>query len=259
MSTPTTRDEATGPVVEVSHEEGGTHHDHPGEAKYIKIALILAAITAVEVAFSYWEAVEGILAPTGYSPDADYETNADFVERVAELYDRIPSEDEANAFTTGQVVQAAVEAVGCAEQGECQQELIDWLHSNTVETVVGPLGWDEAGRPDSAHFIQQYVNGELAKLAKLRQDNAAAESRHEATCISRSMELSRLAANLDARQQALQKAEGDFMQAQAAAYEELSWSDPNSPQVLQAFEELETRLGAEEELRQLKERRNPGQ
>jgi cytochrome c oxidase subunit 4 len=64
VTTPTTRDEATGPVVEVPEEEGGTHHDHPGEAKYIKIALILAAITAVEVAFSYWEAVEGILAPS---------------------------------------------------------------------------------------------------------------------------------------------------------------------------------------------------
>ena len=64
MTTPTTRDEATGPVVEVLPEEGGGHHDHPGEGKYIKVALVLAAITAVEVAFSYWEAVEGILAPS---------------------------------------------------------------------------------------------------------------------------------------------------------------------------------------------------
>jgi cytochrome c oxidase subunit 4 len=66
MSTtgPTTRDESTGPVVETSPEEGGTHHDHPGEAKYIKIALILAVITGIEVAFSYIEAVEGILAPS---------------------------------------------------------------------------------------------------------------------------------------------------------------------------------------------------
>ena len=64
MTAPKTRDEATGPVVETSPEEGGTHHDHPGEGKYIKIALILAVITAVEVAFSYWEAVEGILAPS---------------------------------------------------------------------------------------------------------------------------------------------------------------------------------------------------
>ena len=64
MSAPITRDESTGPVVEVPEEEGGGHHDHPGERKYIKIAIILAVITAVEVAFSYWEAVEGILAPS---------------------------------------------------------------------------------------------------------------------------------------------------------------------------------------------------
>ena len=61
--TPKTKDEATGPVVEVTPEEGGTKHAHPGEAQYIKVALILAAITGVEVAFSYWEAVEGVLAP----------------------------------------------------------------------------------------------------------------------------------------------------------------------------------------------------
>jgi cytochrome c oxidase subunit 4 len=64
MTTPTTRDEATGPVVEVLPEEGGGHHDHPGEAKYIKVALVLAAITAVEVGFSYWDAVDSILAPS---------------------------------------------------------------------------------------------------------------------------------------------------------------------------------------------------
>ena len=63
MTSPT-KDQSTGPVVEVLPEEGGGHHDHPGEGKYIKIALILAVITAVEVAFSYWEAVEGILAPS---------------------------------------------------------------------------------------------------------------------------------------------------------------------------------------------------
>ena len=64
MSTPTTKDEATGPVVETAPHEGGTEHAHPGEGKYIKIALILAVITAIEVAFSYWEAVEDILAPS---------------------------------------------------------------------------------------------------------------------------------------------------------------------------------------------------
>jgi cytochrome c oxidase subunit 4 len=64
MSTePITKAESTGPVVETAEHEGGTKHDHPGERQYIIIALILAAVTAIEVAFSYWEAVEDILAP----------------------------------------------------------------------------------------------------------------------------------------------------------------------------------------------------
>lgn len=62
-SSPTTRDEATGPVVETTTLEGGTHHDHPGEGQYIKIALILAVITAAEVALSYWDAVKDFRAP----------------------------------------------------------------------------------------------------------------------------------------------------------------------------------------------------
>ncbi|WP_147917250.1 amino acid ABC transporter substrate-binding protein [Ruania zhangjianzhongii] len=105
--------------------------------------------------------VNGILAPTGYSNDAPYPSNEEFVEAHTELHGEAPQEDEANAFTTGQVVAAAVEAVGCAEQGECQQQLIDWLRENTVDTVVGPLSWDEAGRPQSAHMILQYIDDEI--------------------------------------------------------------------------------------------------
>ncbi|HEX6596715.1 MAG TPA: cytochrome C oxidase subunit IV family protein [Acidimicrobiales bacterium] len=52
-----------GPVVKTTPEEGGTHHDHPSEKEYIKIALVLAAITAAEVAIVYVEALEGLLAP----------------------------------------------------------------------------------------------------------------------------------------------------------------------------------------------------
>ena len=73
-----------------------------------------------------------------------------------------PGEDEANAWTTGQVVAAAVEGVGCADPTpECQGQLIDWLRDNEVDTVVGPLSWDAEGRPQGAHLIQQYVDGEI--------------------------------------------------------------------------------------------------
>jgi cytochrome c oxidase subunit 4 len=36
-----------------SHDHEHGEHDHPSDARYIKIALILGAITAVEVAASY--------------------------------------------------------------------------------------------------------------------------------------------------------------------------------------------------------------
>jgi branched-chain amino acid transport system substrate-binding protein len=104
---------------------------------------------------------EGILAPTGYTPDAPFPSNEKFVESYEQETGDRPAEDEANAYTTGQVAAAAIEAVGCAEQGECQQKLVDWLHGNEVETVVGPLKWDDAGRPQSAHMIQQWVDGEI--------------------------------------------------------------------------------------------------
>ncbi len=124
----------------------------------------LAAFTTAPTLPEFVEAigaenVDGIMTPTGYSPATAYEGNANFVKMVADKEGREPTEDEANAYTVGQVIAAVVEAVGCAEQGECQQKLVDWLHANEVPTIVGTLGWDEAGRPNGAHFIQQYVDG----------------------------------------------------------------------------------------------------
>ena len=67
-----------------------------------------------------------------------------------------------------------MEAVECAEpEPECQQQLIDWLRENEVETVVGPLSWDAEGRPQGAHLIQQYVDGGIRIV--LPEDQAEAE------------------------------------------------------------------------------------
>jgi branched-chain amino acid transport system substrate-binding protein len=126
-----------------------------------KLAAFSTAPTNPEFKRALGERVEGILAPTGYTPEAPFPTNQEFVQAYTRQNGAPPAEDEANAWTTGQVVAAAVQAVGCAEQGECQQRLIDWLRTNTVDTVVGPLSWDAQGRPQSAHLIQQWVNGEI--------------------------------------------------------------------------------------------------
>lgn len=43
------------------HEPGA--HPHPGQAEYVRIAVILAAITAVEVGVYYVQALRGVLIP----------------------------------------------------------------------------------------------------------------------------------------------------------------------------------------------------
>ena len=126
-----------------------------------KLAAFSTAPTSPEFAAAIGNKTEGILAPTGYTQKASYPSNAEFVEKYTAQFGNPPEEDEANAYTTGQVVAAAVKAVGCAEQGECQQKLVEWVRANTVETVVGPLSWDETGKPKGAHMIQQWVGGEI--------------------------------------------------------------------------------------------------
>jgi branched-chain amino acid transport system substrate-binding protein len=126
------------------------------------MAAFSTAPTNPEFPEAIGEKTEGILSPTGYTPEASYPSNQEFVQYFTELHGSEPNEDEANAWTTGQVVAAAVEAVGCADPDpECQSQLIDWLRENEVDTVVGPLSWDAEGRPQGAHLIQQYVDGEI--------------------------------------------------------------------------------------------------
>jgi branched-chain amino acid transport system substrate-binding protein len=126
-----------------------------------KLAAFSTAPTSPEFAAAIGNKTAGILSPTGYTQKAQYPSNKEFVEKYTAQFGKAPEEDEANGYTTGQVVAAAVTAVGCAEPGDCQRKLVDWLHKNKVDTVVGPLTWDGAGRPQGAHMIQQWVGGEI--------------------------------------------------------------------------------------------------
>jgi branched-chain amino acid transport system substrate-binding protein len=126
-----------------------------------KVAAFSTAPTEPEFAKAVGNKTEGIMAPTGYTPQGKFPSNVEFVQKYTAQFNGPPSEDEANGYTTGQVVAAAVKAVGCVEQGPCQKKLVDWLHANPVETVVGPLKWDDKGRPQGAHMIQQWVGGKI--------------------------------------------------------------------------------------------------
>jgi branched-chain amino acid transport system substrate-binding protein len=107
-------------------------------------------------------ATEGVIAPVGWSAAADFGRNKEFVAKHQQVHGSEADEDAANGFTTGEIVEAAVKAVGCAEQGEqCQKRLADHVRQNTFDTIVGPLRFDEAGRPQSAHMILQWQGGEV--------------------------------------------------------------------------------------------------
>src|SRR5918998_2249902 len=89
-----------------------------------KLAAFSTAPTSPEFAAAIGNKTEGILSPTGYTQDAKYPSNLEFVEKYTAQFGSPPEEDEANGYTTGQVVAAAVKAVGCAEQGDCQKRLV---------------------------------------------------------------------------------------------------------------------------------------
>jgi branched-chain amino acid transport system substrate-binding protein len=106
---------------------------------------------------SYVEAVgpgntEGIFTYLAWSAQATYPTNTDFVTGYTEQFGAAPSEDAANSYTAGQVLAAAVEEVGELDQ----TAIADWLHSNTVDTIVGPMSWDETGRPQGDMLLAQF-------------------------------------------------------------------------------------------------------
>jgi branched-chain amino acid transport system substrate-binding protein len=98
---------------------------------------------------------EGVFYTVSWSPEADYPLNSEFVQAYDEKFGGEPPEDAADAFATAQVLQAAVEEVGKIDQ----EAIADYLHDNSVETILGELSWDETGAPQSAFILAQWQSG----------------------------------------------------------------------------------------------------
>jgi branched-chain amino acid transport system substrate-binding protein len=104
------------------------------------------------------ENTEGVLYAVSHHPDADTPGNAEFVAKYDEMFGGLPPEDAADAYASGQVLQAAVEAVGSIED---QTALADWLRENEVDTILGPLSWNEDGSPTGEFLIGQWQDGKI--------------------------------------------------------------------------------------------------
>jgi branched-chain amino acid transport system substrate-binding protein len=124
------------------------------------LAAFSTAPTEPEFADAVGSATEGVIAPVGWSLEADFGDNRAFAEAHDQLHGEDPDEDAANAYTVGEVVAAAVEEVGCAEpEEECQRALADHIRETEFDTIVGPLSFDDRGRPEQAHMILQWQDG----------------------------------------------------------------------------------------------------
>ncbi|MDQ3777521.1 MAG: ABC transporter substrate-binding protein, partial [Actinomycetota bacterium] len=105
------------------------------------------------------QTTEGIFYGVSHTKEASTPGNKEFVAKYREMFggQEVP-EDAADAYAAAQVLEAAVKAVGTIER-ERQLELADWLRENEVDTILGPLRWDDAGRPQGEFLVGQWQKG----------------------------------------------------------------------------------------------------
>ena len=54
-----------------------------------------------------------------------------------------------------------VTAVGSIDQAKIR----DWLHANTVQTILGPLSWKATGEPNGKFLLGQWQSGKAQIVA----------------------------------------------------------------------------------------------
>jgi branched-chain amino acid transport system substrate-binding protein len=105
---------------------------------------------------------EGVFYTVSWNEKANTPLNKEFVAAYAKKFNNeVPAEDAADAFAAAQILQKAVEAVGSIDQ----TKLADWLHANTVETILGPLSWAATGAPLSEFILAQWQSGVVQIVA----------------------------------------------------------------------------------------------
>ena len=147
---------------------GATFEDGVGMVRALRKSgftpKMLYQTTAPSLGDQYAKAIgkgttEGIFYAVSHSKEAKTPGNEEFVAKYQDMFGgtEVP-EDAADAYATAQVLQAAVKAVGTIERSE-QIKLADWLRDNQVDTILGPLSWDDVGRPEGEFLVGQWQSG----------------------------------------------------------------------------------------------------
>jgi branched-chain amino acid transport system substrate-binding protein len=105
---------------------------------------------------------EGVFYTVSWHQDAKTPKNTDFVSGYKAAFQNAdPAEDAADAYGAAEVLQSAVTAVGSLDQAKIR----DWLHANTVQTILGPLSWKATGEPNGSFLLAQWQSGKAQVVA----------------------------------------------------------------------------------------------
>jgi branched-chain amino acid transport system substrate-binding protein len=105
------------------------------------------------------ENTEGVFYAVSHSQEAKTPGNPEFVAAYQKKFggESVP-EDAADAYAAGEVLQATVEANKTVERAD-QLKLADWIRSNSVDTILGTLSWNENGSPKGEFLVGQWQSG----------------------------------------------------------------------------------------------------
>ncbi|CAM3880746.1 amino acid ABC transporter substrate-binding protein [Kibdelosporangium persicum] len=106
-------------------------------------------------------ATEGVFYSTSWSENAKTPLNDEFAQEYRKRFNAPPTEDAADAFAAGQVLQEAVTKVGRIDQ----VALADWLRGNEVQTILGRLRWAANGEPQGNFMLAQWQAGKVEVVA----------------------------------------------------------------------------------------------
>ena len=116
-------------------------------------------------------ATEGIFSSGAWFPESKEFQNTAFTAKYIALYGGTLndiSEDAANGFTAGQVLQQAVENIKSIDN----TALITELHRGTYKTVVGPLNFDDTGAPQGSFMLLQWKGDNFLVVGPLDRAEA---------------------------------------------------------------------------------------
>jgi branched-chain amino acid transport system substrate-binding protein len=105
------------------------------------------------------ENTEGVFYAVSHSEEAATPGNEEFVAKYKEMFgDGAVPEDAADAYASGQILQATVEANKTVARDD-QLKLADWLRQNEVDTILGPMSWNEDGSAKGEFMVGQWQDG----------------------------------------------------------------------------------------------------